>query len=117
MSYSLDFRRNVVRNVESGMSWDEALKIFNISRYSLARWLNIYKLTGDVLDSPRGAYKAKKIPSNNLISILDSNPDLTLEELSNRFSCSKVAIWKRCKNLGITRKKNHTVSGKRSKKA
>lgn len=117
MSYSLDFRRNVVINIESGMSWDDALTIFKISRYSLARWLRLYRTTGDVLDVPRGIYKAKKIPSNNLLSILASHPDLTLEELSIKFSCSKVAIWKRCKSLGITRKKNHTISRKRSKKA
>ncbi|MCP4924153.1 MAG: hypothetical protein GY915_09045, partial [bacterium] len=30
MSYSLDFRKSVIENIESGKSWNEVLKTFSI---------------------------------------------------------------------------------------
>lgn len=117
MSYSPDFRAFVVKKIHSGMSRSEAVEFFNISLDSVYRWLKEYAATGSFLEKKRKEYKPKKICKQALIDEINSNPDATLEEISEIFLCSQVAVWKRLKTLGITRKKNHTLRGtKRGKK-
>jgi len=109
MSYSIDFRECVLRNISSGMSWKEAIETFKISSSSISSWINNKKETGSTADSPRKQYAHKKIDIQELIGIIKDSPDSTLEELSKHFLCSEVAVWKRLKTLGITRKKNHPI--------
>lgn len=108
-SYSQDFRRLVVEKVSSGMSWDQAIDTFNISRDSLGRWLRLFKAKESLADKPRAAYKTRKIDSKQLLLLVEKNSDATLAELALSFNCTTVAIHKRLKKLGITRKKNHVV--------
>ena len=118
MSYSPDFREFVVKKIISGMPRSEAVSFFNISHDSAYRWLKEYTKTGSFSDKKRKEYKPKKICTAALIDEINSTPDATLEELSEKFLCSQVAVWKRLKKLGITRKKNNTIRGaKRGKKA
>ena len=118
MSYSDDFRACVLRNIESGMSWDTACEVFSISRHSIHNWLKKYKNTGLFSDAPRKAYKPKKIDPALLKAAFDKDPDATLEEISIQFNCWPQSIHKRCVKLGITRKKNNTIRrAKRGKKA
>lgn len=118
MSYSNDFRECVLRNIESGMSWDNACTVFSISRSSIYKWLKNYKNSGTYSDAPRKSYKPRKIDPALLIAAFEENPDATLEEISSQFNCWPQSIHKRCVKLGITRKKNDTIRGeKRGKKA
>ena len=41
MAYSLDFRECVVRNIDNGMTWDNAVKVFSITRATIAKWYKI----------------------------------------------------------------------------
>ena len=109
MSYSKDFRECVVSNILSGMAWDDAIQVFKVSRNSIGRWLKRKKETNQVSDSPRKAYKTRKIDPALLSASIDKNPDATLEELSHQFGCWPQSIHKRCVKLGITRKKNDAV--------
>ena len=109
MSYSVDFREFVVKKVHAGMSKSEAVKFFNIGHDTLYRWLKMHEETGSLTDRKRKTYKPQKIDSQTLLAEIERSPDATLEELAQRFSCSQVAVWKRLKNLGVTRKKNHVV--------
>ena len=109
MSYSLDFRKIVVDNIASGMSWDQAVQTFSISRHTLGRWLKKHKLGESLEDLPRKPYKVRKIDSEKLIKILEKTPDATLHELAAEFDCWPHAIHRRLKCLGITRKKNHVI--------
>jgi len=109
MAYSQEFREFVVKKVHSGMSRDKAVKFFNISRDSVYKWLKKHKETGEVLDIKRKQYKTRKIDSQRLLEEIDKRPDATLQELAEHFSCTHVAVWRRLKNLKITRKKNHTL--------
>lgn len=118
MSYSDDFRACVLRNIESGMSWDTACEVFSISRHSIHNWLKKYKNTGLFSDAPRKAYKPKKIDPDLLKAAFDKDPDATLEEIAIQFNCWPQSIHKRCVKLGITRKKNDTIRRtRRGKKA
>ncbi len=111
MSYSTDFRKCVLENISKGMSWDKACKVFSISKGSIASWIKNIKLTGKISDSPRKAYKVRKIDSDLLVAAINKTPDATLEELSEQFDCWPQSIHKRCKKFGITRKKNNIVRG------
>lgn len=111
MSYSKDFRECVLRNIESGMSWDKACNVFSISRSSIYKWLNNYKNNGIFADAPRKSYKPRKIDPDLLRAAFEKTPDATLEELSIQFNCWPQSIHKRCVKLGITRKKNYAIRG------
>lgn len=57
MAYSLDFRKCVIENIESGMTWEKATTTFSISRDTLRRWLMLQKEKGSLKDNPRKTYK------------------------------------------------------------
>jgi len=109
MSYSPEFREFVVGKIHSGMPRAQAMKFFNISRDSVYKWLKKHKETGVVLDAKRKVYKTRKIDSQRLLEEIGRRPDATLQELAEYFSCTHVAVWRRLKKAGITRKKNHTL--------
>ena len=111
MAYSIDFRKYVIENIESGMTWEKAITTFSISRDTLRRWLTLHKEKGSLKDSPRKAYKVRKIDSQTLITILEKTPDATLAELAELFNCWPHAIRRRLKKLGFTRKKNDPICG------
>ena len=113
MAYSVDFRKRVISQIESGMSWTKACSVYLISRGTLSNWFDLYRQTGKLDTSPRKEYKVRKIESSKLFSILERMPDLTLEEVAAEFKCTPTAIFKRCTKLGITRKKNHALRRKK----
>ena len=118
MSYSQEFREFVVGKIHGGMSRSSAMDFFNISRDSVYKWMKKHKETGSVLDIKRKQYKTRKISSQRLLEEIETRSDATLQELAEHFSCTHVAVWRRLKNLKITRKKNHTLCReKRRKKA
>jgi len=113
MAYSQEFREFVVSKIHAGMSRSEAVSFFSIHRNTISEWLKKYAKTGNLSDKKRKEYKPKKICPQMLLEELDKKPDATLLELSQHFSCSQNSVWQRLKNLGITRKKNHTIRGKK----
>ena len=118
MAYGADFRLCVVRNMESGMAWEEAERVFGVCRGTIGSWLRRYRKTGQVAGPPRKTYKPRKIDSQQLLKQIEETPDATLEELAEPFGCCHQAIDQRLRKLGITRKKNHPLSGaRRAKKA
>ena len=117
MSYSIDFRKCVIDNISSGMSRDDAGRIFSVSKKIIYKWLNNLKSHGNLDDLPRKRYKTRKIDPEQLKAAIAANPDAILEELGEQFGCWPQSIHKRCVKLGITRKKNHAVRrAKRGKK-
>lgn len=117
MSYSVDFRKCVVENVEAGMKWDDAVATFSISRATLSKWIKLFKEKGNFEDAPRKAYKVRKIDADALLLQLEKTPDATLAELAEIFGCVPHAVCQRLQKLGITRKKNDAVFRARRRKA
>ena len=111
MAYSSDFRLCVVRNINEGMDWSDAEKVFGVCRGTIGNWLRLYRQKGTVGDAPRKEYKPRKISSQQLIKRVEEVPDATLEELAEHFNCCHQAIDKRLRKLGITRKRNYPLSG------
>lgn len=114
MKYSLDLRlRAVICVEEKGKKWNEVIDLFGICRDSLRRWLTEYRQTGTLLEFEKTPYKPQKIEPEKLQGIIENEPDATLEELAQHFQCRPSAIHYRCRQMGITRKKNNALSGKR----
>ena len=75
-----------------------------MSKNSINNWLGKER-DGNLADASRKEYKAKKIDKTMLKAAIEKTPDATLEELAEVFGCCFQSIHKRCKKLGITRKK------------
>ena len=108
-TYSLDFRIQVLKNLDRGNVHDEVCKIFSISRATLYRWISLSEEKGEPKCNPRSTYKEQKIPKDELLDALEKTPDATLLELAQQFKCSIPAVFYRLKKFGITRKKNHPL--------
>lgn len=104
MTYSIDFRQGVVNNVNQGMKWDDAVRLFQISRSTLSKWINMEK-KGKLSDPPRKEYKTRKIDKNKLIILVETKPDRALAEYAQHFNCCPQTIASCLKKLEITRKK------------
>ena len=96
-------------NIRAGMTWEKAMKTFEVSRRTLYHWHLMLKKRRTLVDMPRGTYKVRKIHSDQLLKAIESNPDATLKERAAEFNCWPHAIHRRLKKLNITRKKNHTL--------
>jgi transposase len=109
MAYSADFRKCVLSNIKNGMLWSKAVETFKVSTGTITKWIKLEKSTGQLSDLPRKSYKTRKIYTKELLLEIEKTPDATLEELAIRFNCWPQSIHKRCKKLGITRKKNNAI--------
>jgi len=117
MAYSTDYRLCVVNNIKQGMTWDKAIEIFHISRQTLSNWLKLWEQRRDLSDPPRKVYQPRKIAVNELVDLVEKEPDGTLAEYAAHFGCSAQAIANRLKQQKITRKKKHFVTKKETKQS
>lgn len=105
MSYSTDFREQVLRFVELGGKIKEACQLFSISHCSINRWKNTKKATGTVGRKPRP--KAPyKINDDELKKFIKQHPDAYLNEIAAHFNVTYSGISKALSRLKITRKKS-----------
>jgi len=108
-AYSLDLRERVVAYVQAGGDRKEACHIFQIGRDTLSRWLRQYQTEGNLAPRPRGKYAPRKLDDVMVAQYIATHPDATLAELGEEFAVSATAMWKACRRLHITRKKNASV--------
>ena len=114
MGYSLDFRLRVVICItEKKKTWDEVIEFFGICRDSLRRWLAEYRETGTLSAHEKKPYKPQKVDPEALEALIEKEPDATLEDLAQPFDCHPSAIHYRCRQMGITRKKNNALHRKK----
>ena len=107
MPYSLDLRERVVAAVKSGMSKTKAAEIYNVCRQTIRRWV--------VQDEETGSLKPitgfQKGHSHGITDLdyfkqyIDSNSDLTQEEIAIHFNVSSSTVSRTLQRLGYTRKK------------
>ena len=115
--YSTDFRFQVLKSLERGKSREEVCDFFGIGVATLCRWLQRYRKTGSISASARGDYKTRKVDVSELLRLIESTPDATLQELADQFETWPSVIDYHLRKQKITRKKNNAVSGaKRGKK-
>jgi len=108
MSYSIEFRREVLRycsipcNTILGVA-----ELFNISPTSIVKWKFLLQSTGSLADISERS--SRKISSDALASLLNAQPDLTQQEMADHFNVDRNTVSRALKRLGYTRKKNNIV--------
>lgn len=108
-SYGEDLRKRVLNYISRGGNKYEASKLFEVSRSTIYRWLELKRETGKLRPRKRQKFIAKKFEDKTLIEYLKKSPSATLLEMGNKFKVTPQAIFYRLEKLKITRKKNNTV--------
>jgi transposase len=85
--------------------------IFGISLKTFSNWIRLRK-SGDFSRRPSGTKRPSiRLDESSLVEYISDNPDSYLHEVAQYFSVHPTTIYYALKRLGITRKKNRTVSG------
>lgn len=105
MSYSKDFRLQVLSHIDAGSTIDAVSKLFSIGTTTIKQWKNLRKKTGDVV-GPGRPKKAYKIDEEQLKAYVEKHPDAYLEEIAQEFGVTSSGIFVALKRMNITRKKS-----------
>ena len=103
-SYSMDLRGRIVESVKDGRSMAETARRYKVSRWTVYRYVKAGR-GGDLAPKPRGR-RAKRFTDEALRREVESRPSATLEALGKALGVNRASIWKRLRQLKITRKKN-----------
>ena len=104
MTYSLDFRRQVLKSLDEGMTFVQAAEFYNLSPTTIQNWKRRVhsKITRQT--------KPYKIPDDVLLNDVKEYPDDYQYERARRLNCSKTGIYHALKRLGISQKKDTGAS-------
>jgi len=101
MTYSADFRAQVIKSVKNkDMSIRQACTFYNVSKTALQRWLKDSSIK-QTRDKP-----PSKISNEALLKDVEQYPEDYLYERARRLNCSKTGIHTALKRLGISQKKD-----------
>jgi transposase len=110
VAYSVDLRQRVVEAVRKGeQSKEEIAELFLVSISSMNRWLRREHLQAD----KPGPTTAITIDRQQLKELVEREPDCYLDEYAEKLGSKRSTIAYNLKVMQITRKKNHTVPGKK----
>jgi transposase len=113
-AYSVDLRQRVVAAVISGLARNEAIRTFQISAATLARYLKQYRETGDLAPRRHTGGAQKQIGSEQypaLQELLAATPDATLADICQQWHhhtgvlVSQATMSRTLATIGWTRKK------------
>ena len=101
MSYSLDFRKKVLRvRAEEGLTLEEVSQRFGVGVATVFRWAK-------TLEPCLARLKpATKIDMEALARDLEKHPDAYQYERVQRLDVTQTGIWHALKRLGVTYKKS-----------
>lgn len=91
-AYGFDLRDRVIDAViEEGMSCRAAAARFGIGESSAIRWVDRYRRTQDRMPIGTGGHRPSKTKPHRawLLSLIETEGDLTLEAISERFLAEK----------------------------
>lgn len=104
MTYSLDFRENVLRHIEMGSTIETVSKLFSIGTTTIKNWKRLRAQTGK-LEGQGCSCNPYKIDAEALKSYIRERPDAFLNEIASHFGVTAPAIHTALKRMNITRKK------------
>src|SRR6266568_5152420 len=113
-AYSGEMRERVIAEVESGASRREAAEEFAVSASTAVIWVKCFRETGRCAAKPRGGSTSPlEEQAGFLLSLIDGQPDLTLDEVvcamrKHKIPGSRTAIWRFFQRHKITFKKKPT---------
>ena len=83
MTYSLDFRRQVLKSIDDGMTYVQAAEFYSLSPTTIQNWKR------RVHSKATRQTKPYKIPDDVLLNDLKEHPDDYQYERARRLNCSK----------------------------
>ena len=108
MSYSKDLRARVLNFINSGGSKVAAARTYAVSERTVHNWA----VKGMEIGKP-GPRGGTKLESDKVRAAIEAEPDIQQKELALRFKVNPSSLCYAFKRLGISRKKNHGISGKK----
>jgi transposase len=111
MAYSIDYRKRAVEYYHEGNWQAEVKAAFKIHPSTLRDWEARY-MAGNLEPNYAKDRKKRKLPTDELISYVEENPDAFLKEIGEHFGCSHAAVHKALKKLNITLKKRYCATRK-----
>jgi transposase len=104
MTYSIDFRKQVLRSIKDGMTIREAAIFYELSTSTIHSWQQ------DLVPKITRNKSPTKIPNEALLKDVEQYPDDYMYERAQRLGCSKSGIESALKRLGISQKKDLRAS-------
>ena len=114
--YSYDLRRKAIEAVKRGHKKINVCRLFKISRNTLDLWLKREKETGDYAAIANQQGRHSKIEDREKFRVfIKENKDKTQTRIAELWgdNITQQNISYTCKKLGITRKKNLWIPGKK----
>lgn len=112
MTYSIDYRKQVLSSIADDMTIREAALFYGLSTSTIHSWQQ------NLLPKTTRNKAPTKIPDDALIEDVKIYPDNYNHERARRLNCSKTGIFNALKRLGISQKKDlgtpKSVSDKKS---
>ena len=100
MTYSTDYRKQVLSSIDNGMTVREAAAFYQLSTSTIHSWRQ-------TLEPKTGRSKAPtKIPDDALLNDVKEHPDAYHYERARRLNCSTTVIQNALKRLRISKKKD-----------
>jgi transposase len=110
--YSMDLRKRVLEDCESGLASKEVAAKFRVSRSWVDRVKQRRRETGEVGPRPQKVFKKQAFAGqeDRLRALVAAKPDQTLMELRDalRSAASLSSLWRALDRLELTLKKNGT---------
>ena len=104
MTYSIDYRKQVVSSIKEGMTMREAAAFYRLSTSTIHSWQQ------NLAPKTTRNKAPTKIPDDTLIEDVKRYPDDYNYERARRLNCSKTGIFNALKRLGISQKKDLSAS-------
>jgi len=112
--YSEDLRAGIVAARQAGSRAQELAKLFQVSKRSVERYLQLQEHTGSLRPRQIGGYRRSRLSGHEeaLRGWIKQQNDLTLAEIQERcrrrlrIQIGLNALWHRLEQLGLNYKKN-----------
>ena len=104
MTYSIDFRKQVLRSIKGGMTIREAANFYQLSTSSIHSWQQ------NLVPRTTRNKAPTKISNEALVKDVEQHPDDSMYERAQRLGCSKSGIEAALKRFNISQKKDLRAS-------
>ncbi len=112
MAYSEDFRKRALEFMEEGHTYKELYESFKIYPSTIEEWRKLLKKNGTLKPQYDKRDSSRKIDLKKLEQAIKEKPDAYLDELAQKFNCTKQAIFYALKRLKVSYKKNSNIQRK-----
>ena len=110
MSYPTKYRERTIEYRQEGHTLEETKQVFHVAISTIRDWEKQLQEEGQLEKKPVER-SFRKIDPEKLRSYVENHPDAYQSEMVKEFHCSESGIHDALRRLGITRKKDNSLSG------